>query len=287
MDPYKLLHVSRSASKEEIKASYRKLSRTCHPDTNPDRPTAQKEFCELTQARDILLDDAKRQMFDRGGLSAVSQFDTMRQQQEAMNRKLPPTLKTLCVSLTQVYKGETIMYSGIPLCLKTLPLGQTINIPNMGDSLPDYIPGDLHLTLALSQDQPPYRLSINNGNIILETDLNFGALLKGFTIVFDHPEGGKLVIREKWQTTEAIWMRVYPRLGINGNRDLIVKAKLKLDNLSDIPADIIQALETRCPHLFTTPIIPEKYKDISKLGGTARNTNGPTIGTIGNNCIQQ
>jgi DnaJ-class molecular chaperone len=144
VDLYRLLGVQRNATKDEIRASYRKLSRTCHPDTNPDKPDAQAKFCELTNARDVLLDDEKRRVYDLGGYNAISQFDNMRQQQDAMRRKSPPTEKTVKVTLKQLYKGETIPFttpSGqiLPLCLKTLPLGQTISVNRKAKSRAIYI----------------------------------------------------------------------------------------------------------------------------------------------------
>lgn len=38
IDPYKVLGVTRSASQEEIKKSYRNLSRKYHPDANINNP---------------------------------------------------------------------------------------------------------------------------------------------------------------------------------------------------------------------------------------------------------
>ena len=37
-DPYEVLGVTRDASADEIKSSYRRLARQYHPDVNPDNP---------------------------------------------------------------------------------------------------------------------------------------------------------------------------------------------------------------------------------------------------------
>jgi molecular chaperone DnaJ len=66
-DPYAVLGVSRSASNDDIKSAYRKLARKYHPDVNPNDPTAEEKFKEVSQAYSVLGDPERRESFDRFG----------------------------------------------------------------------------------------------------------------------------------------------------------------------------------------------------------------------------
>lgn len=69
-DAYEILGVSRTASVEELKSSYRKLAMKYHPDRNPGNPEAEEHFKEISQAYDILIDPEKRAAYDRYGYAA-------------------------------------------------------------------------------------------------------------------------------------------------------------------------------------------------------------------------
>ena len=69
-DPYTELGVSRSASADEVRRSFRKLAKEFHPDRNPGNAKSEERFKRVTAAFDILGDVEKRKKFDRGEIDA-------------------------------------------------------------------------------------------------------------------------------------------------------------------------------------------------------------------------
>lgn len=72
-DYYEILGVSRNASDDEIKKSYRKLAMKYHPDRNPGDKEAEAKFKEATEAYEILKDDQKKAAYDQYGHGAFEQ----------------------------------------------------------------------------------------------------------------------------------------------------------------------------------------------------------------------
>ena len=70
-DYYEILEVSRTATDQEIKSSYRKLALKFHPDRNPGDKKAEEKFKEAAEAYAILSDGEKRARYDRFGHAGV------------------------------------------------------------------------------------------------------------------------------------------------------------------------------------------------------------------------
>lgn len=66
-DYYKTLGVSREATADDIRKSFRKLAREYHPDVAKDKASAEEKFKEINEAYEVLGDPEKRKKYDTLG----------------------------------------------------------------------------------------------------------------------------------------------------------------------------------------------------------------------------
>jgi molecular chaperone DnaJ len=70
-DYYKILGVSRNATEEEIKKSYRRVAMQYHPDRNPGDKEAEEKFKIASEAYEVLRDPQKREIYDHYGIEGL------------------------------------------------------------------------------------------------------------------------------------------------------------------------------------------------------------------------
>jgi molecular chaperone DnaJ len=71
-DYYEVLGVSRKATEQDLKSTYRKMALKYHPDRNPGSKDAEEHFKEAAEAYSVLSDSQKRAAYDRFGHQGVS-----------------------------------------------------------------------------------------------------------------------------------------------------------------------------------------------------------------------
>lgn len=134
-DFYSLLGVDKSASKEEIKHAFKRMSLKYHPDKVPEdeKDAAMKKFAAISNAYEILMDDNKREIYDRGGEEALRRseqgfsgggdggFDPFDFFNDFTN-----IFRTQQPHQTQAPRSDTVV--PIELSLEELFTGKTINV---------------------------------------------------------------------------------------------------------------------------------------------------------------
>jgi DnaJ family protein A protein 2 len=128
---YSRLGVNADANESEIKKSYNTLSKKWHPDKNPDnKEESEAKFKEITEAKEILMDKEKREMYDKIGMDifnnnnmandedVFSQFGNMfgggfpfGMPNPGQRQNQPEHIvQELNVTLEQIYKEESIKF---------------------------------------------------------------------------------------------------------------------------------------------------------------------------------
>jgi DnaJ-class molecular chaperone len=66
-DYYKVLGVAKSGTQDDVKKAFKTLAKKYHPDKNPGDKAAEDKFKEISEAYEVLGDEAKRKQYDQFG----------------------------------------------------------------------------------------------------------------------------------------------------------------------------------------------------------------------------
>lgn len=146
-DYYKILEVNRTASKGDIKASYRRLTKTYHPDKNPGDHSVEEKIKLLNEAHEVLNNDITRHVYDE----YKKQAERLQQENEKSTNVNIRNKKTY-------YRTETIRKE------KRVYIRGTVIVKFWGEQLEQ---GSIHQAVEINYTIHPtdVRVNIDESNI--------------------------------------------------------------------------------------------------------------------------
>ena len=162
---YDVLGVDKNATQDEIKKSYRNLSKKYHPDKNKDSD-AETKFKEITEAYSIIGDEQKRKQYDFE-ISGGNHFDPFRNFHNNMNGNWsfyqgPADIHThVGISIEEAYYGcNRQIRVGVKTYNVNIPRGVTTNtnlkMKGLGgrgmDMYGQEVYGDLYLNIHVQNN---------------------------------------------------------------------------------------------------------------------------------------
>lgn len=116
-DYYRRLRLPKNASRQDIKAAFRRLSRQHHPDRHPNRHNAAVVFQSLREAYEVLIDRVQRQHYDQichsaGQNEALIAAAFSRDNHQLLNPQTPTDfyLRGVRYAIAQNYKAALQEY---------------------------------------------------------------------------------------------------------------------------------------------------------------------------------
>ena len=231
-DPYEILDLNPSVSAAEIKRAYREKSLEYHPDSG--RNANAELFAQCTKAKELLLDDKRRELYDMGGWDLINRFDERERMKEFMKiPKCPPFNVRVPVTLAQVYNAESVKVSAkiptqdgekdfdLDFPLHGGIVGKKVLVPDQGREASDHKPGDIVIQFDVT-DMVDYDFKVQGGQLIVEYPLTLGECLGTFNVPVRHPDGNNYVITGKYAPDGSDSMdmiMVYVGMGLPQEKD--------------------------------------------------------------------
>jgi len=238
LDLYLLLEVEHDADCKTIKKAYRKKALTCHPDKNPDNKQAVDLFHQLSDALEVLTDEATRLAYDNL-LKARKAAELRVRQLDSKRRKLKEELeereKSHTEELVTRYQEEDKLAKEIERLRKEgsrqLEEEQEAMRKQMRDEL-------LGKTVVVNEDVPRVKVKWDkkcecqyDRDTLQRIFLKYGTVT---AVVINQKKGGSALV--EFDTIAAARMAVNIETGFQENR-LVVKPLWEEKKQSSVATD--------------------------------------------------
>jgi DnaJ-class molecular chaperone len=245
MSHYETLGVDKTATQDEIKKAYRKLSKQYHPDMSTGD---EAKFKQIAEAYDVLGDEQKRQTYDTRGSGAdffnsfgfdsrVNMSDIFDQmfgqnfgRQQSMSKGMDVNVE-MHIDFNEALRGTSKRFSmnGHEINVNFKPglkSGQKFRLHGKGQPHPynsSLPPGDMIIIVNVKVDP---RFILEGNNIWVEHTMPWYDVMLGKRVEINSPEG-PIVITVPRGTTPGKNLRIkdkgYPIYGTEQRGDLMCR----------------------------------------------------------------
>ncbi|KAI0239149.1 hypothetical protein L0F63_004581, partial [Massospora cicadina] len=187
-DYYSRLGLKPTATKDEIRKAYRKLSIKFHPDKNPNDPKAKDKFIKISEAHEVLSDDEKREIYDKYGEEGLKHGGATRCDLCGGKGKLVTSTCPVCGGKKVIVDDDTVTVT----IKRGVPDGHKLVFEEVADEHPDYTPGDIHVEIVTL----PHPVFTRQGlDLHAKFTITLLESLVGFERSLTHLDGRKITLK--------------------------------------------------------------------------------------------
>ena len=259
MNYYKILGINKNSTKEEIKKAYRKLAKEYHPD-KCKTPECEEKFKEVSNAYEILYNDEKRKIYDRGGNPDQQGFSGYNQSDfagfgdfseediaemfgafggfgfDTRSRNLNKEGR-ITISLEDAIKGTSFKVENKTVKVPPRFGNKKLKIAGLGNEY-NGKRGDLYITVLVANDNNK-NFVVQGNNILTSININIKEAIFGTTKELDlYGEKIKFKIPKNTKCGQKLRLK---NKGLN-NGSIIVYLELKLPTASKVKEEDVDKL---------------------------------------------
>jgi len=229
---YEILNLDKNASADEIKKSYRKMAKECHPDRFQNNKEKEEEFKTINEAYETLSDpnlkfaydskserenlDENRNVFFTQAGSFQDMFNMMA---KSMPKKGTDSVRDVNVKFSRMYSKR---YIKLKINSAEFKLDLAIKnkqhvVPGLGNK-EDWatFPGNLIINVIITDI---YRFrQLNNYDLIYSKNIDMSDFLNGISFTIKMPDNSSILIKHDF-LNEPLELKAVPNVGMPIDED--------------------------------------------------------------------